>query len=44
MTKLTMMDLPKNKPMEFCEDCKSWVPSMEKHKRKRHNPLGNERK
>ena len=37
MTKLTNMDLPRNKPMHFCEKCKVWVPEKNKHERKRHS-------
>ena len=44
MTKLSNMNLPKKKPMVYCEICKEWVPEINKHKRKRHNPLGNERR
>ncbi len=36
MTKLTKMDLPKNKRMYYCEICKECVPSKKKHDRKRH--------
>ncbi len=44
MTKLGNMDLPKGKPMWYCGICKEYVPDERKHKRKRHNPMGNERK
>ena len=37
MTKLTNMDLPKGKPMYYCERCKEYVPDKEKHNRKRHH-------
>jgi len=30
MKKLTNMDLPKNKPMHFCERCRAWVPDKGK--------------
>ncbi len=36
MTKLTNMDLPKDKPMFYCEICKTYVPDEKKHNRKRH--------
>ena len=36
MTKLTAMDLPRNKPMFYCKKCKEWVPEENKHNRKRH--------
>lgn len=36
MTKLRNMKLPKNKPMEYCEKCKEWIPDLEKHLKKRH--------
>jgi hypothetical protein len=41
MTKLSNMDLPigKNRGghgMQHCERCKEWVPSLEKHNKKRH--------
>ena len=36
MTKLSNMDLPRNKPMVYCEICKEWVPEINKHNRKRH--------
>jgi len=41
MTKLTQMNLPVSSSrggpgMYYCEDCKEWVPSKEKHNRKRH--------
>ncbi len=34
--KLTEMKLPRH-PMEYCEECKEWVPSLKKHERKRHD-------
>jgi len=42
MTKLTNMDIPvslrRGGPgMYFCEICKDWVPSKEKHNKKRHS-------
>jgi len=37
MTKLTAMDLPKKKPMYYCEICKEWVPDKNKHNIKRHD-------
>jgi len=41
VTKLTNMDLPKGSNrggpgMYYCEKCKEWVPSEEKHNRKKH--------
>ncbi len=41
MTKLTKMDLPKSSArggpgMYYCEICREWVPSKNKHNRKRH--------
>lgn len=41
MTKLSNMDLPKSLArggpgMFYCKICKEWVPSKEKHWRKRH--------
>ena len=38
MTKLTNQKLPKH-PMEYCKICKEWVPSLNKHNRKRHKKL-----
>ena len=37
MTKLTEMDLPRNKPMYYCKICKEWVPDKDKHNKKRHD-------
>ena len=39
MTKLTNMDLPKNKPMYYCKKCKEYVPCEKKHNKKRHKDL-----
>jgi len=36
MPKLSMMNLPKHS-MEYCEKCKEYVPSLDKHNFKRHS-------
>ena len=41
MTKLTEMDLPRKKPMVYCEKCNHWVPEINKHNRKRHKTRNN---
>ena len=33
------MDLPKRKPMFYCEVCKEYVPDRDKHIKKRHKEL-----
>lgn len=42
MTKLGNMNLPnRGTPMYYCDKCKQWVPSKEKHDKKRHIILKN---
>ena len=38
MTKLTEMDLPRaGHGMDYCLECKEWIPEIKKHNRKRHS-------